>query len=135
MTTAAGRRAGDVVVLTKPGTEASIVSGGIILIFGAAVAAHATDRVEAGAAGRKARPHGGTSGVADVAGIAIKTHHGLMDAVEGALPVQITAGRVVVRVQETSVTSITVVARVRLIGLSCSRPDHGKTEQRHEKYQ
>jgi hypothetical protein len=136
MTTAALRSNRAEVVLTKPGTVASVGWAGSI-IFGTAVAARTTDRVEAGAAVRTADQHILIAGVADVAGSAIVTHHGLMDTVEGASPGRAGAERTLVGiVQKASVTSLTAAGEgVRLIGLSCSRPDRGKTEQRYEKYQ
>jgi hypothetical protein len=96
MTTAAGRRASAVVVLTKPGTVASVAWAGII-ILGAAVAAHTTDRVEADSAIRSGGLHSvyiplEGVGVADVAGRAISVQHvEAMDVVEGACPVRAVA--------------------------------------------
>jgi hypothetical protein len=105
MATAAARHAGDFVVLTKPGTEASVGLGWAeIIILGTAVAAHATDRVEAGAAVRSADHHIAIVGVSGVAGSAVETQHGLMDAVKGAAPVRAAAERTLVGIlQEASV--------------------------------
>jgi len=85
MAAAAGRRASVVVVLTKPGTVASVAWAESI-IFGTTVTAHTADRVEAGAAVRSANQRIPIAGVAGVASSAIEIHHGLMDAVEGASP-------------------------------------------------
>jgi hypothetical protein len=91
------------VVLTKPGTEAL---GSIEPVLSTAVAAHTTDRVEPDAAVRAVGQHivvdsDAVEGDAGVAGTAIVTHHGLMDAVEGASPVRAAAERNVGRDQET----------------------------------
>jgi hypothetical protein len=90
MTTAAVCHA--VVVLTKPGTEASVAWAERI-IFGTTVAAHTTNRVEADAAVRSADQHISIAGVAGVASSAIEIHHGLMDAVEGVSPGRAAAER------------------------------------------
>jgi hypothetical protein len=79
MTTAAVCHA--IVVLAKPGPVTSAAWAESI-ILGAAVAAHTTDRVEAGAAVRSADQHIPIAGVSGVAGSAIGIHHGLMDVVE-----------------------------------------------------
>jgi hypothetical protein len=135
MTTAALRSKRAEVVLTKPGTVASVAWAGSI-ILGTAVAARTTDRVEAGAAVRTADQHIPIAGVAGVAGSAIETHHGLMDAVERAPPVRAGAEGTCVGVfQEASVTLVTVVLGVLFVGLRCSRPDQQSTEQRYAKYQ
>jgi hypothetical protein len=72
--------------------------------------------------------------VADIA-IAIQ-HDGAMDVVEIVFPGLAVAERSVGRIPEIAVTSPTVggvsALGVLLVGLSCSRSDQGKTDQRHE---
>jgi hypothetical protein len=105
------------------------------IIFGTAVAAHTTDRIETGAAVRSADQHIAIAGVAGVASSAIEIDHGLMDAVERASPIRAAAKRTLVGIfQEASVTLVTVVLGVHHVGLRRSRPDHGSTQQESEKY-
>ena len=94
------------VVLTKPGTKAKGSEANPVLE--AAVAARATDRVEASAARRAVDQHG-KPGTGAVAGGAIASQHGdAMDVVEIVSPGLTVAERNVGRIPEISVTSPTV---------------------------
>jgi len=129
----------DPVVLAKPGVVA--FASGASPILGTAVAARTADRVvEARAARRDAEQHGelGVT-VTAMADIAIATQYViLMHVHERLAPVRRLGERNVGRVPEISVACRTVVeggfgTPVLRVGLSCSRPDHGSTEQRNEK--
>jgi hypothetical protein len=122
------------VVLTKPGTE--VKGSEANPIFGAAVAARTTERIETGATLRTADQYG-KPGAGAVAGVAIVSQHELMDVVEGVSPGRIAVERKIGRSQKIAVTSPTVgevfVLGILLVGLSCSHPNHGSAEQREEK--
>ena len=90
------------VVLTKPGTVAERPESKPIL--GTAVAARATDRIEAVAARRAVDQHG-EPGTGAVAGIAIAIQHDVaMDVVETVSPILAVAESSVGRGPEISVT-------------------------------
>jgi hypothetical protein len=134
MTVGAVRHPRVPVVLTKPGTE--VKGSEAAPIFGAAVAARTTVRIETGAAQRTAEQYG-ELGAGAVAGVAIVIQHELMDVVEGVSPGRIAVERKIGRGQETVVTSPTVgevsVLGILLVGLSCSHPNHASAEKRNEK--